>query len=104
MSSSPFGPMFVHYIAGSHDQHIAKFDAIMTTIMYASGYSPEVWMEMVDILILKKTTSLAIEKLRIMIVLFHTLFNMNNKCVRWVMVTNTDLLNQIPWEAYDSCK
>jgi hypothetical protein len=76
-SSSPFGPSFVHYIAGSRDQQIAEFDATIANIPYASGYSPEVWIKMVDVLIPKKTTSPAIEKLRI-IVLFHALFNMNN--------------------------
>jgi hypothetical protein len=63
MSSSPFGPAFVHYIAGSHDDQIAAFDATMANIPYASGYSPEAWMKMVDVLIPKKTTSSAIEKL-----------------------------------------
>jgi hypothetical protein len=77
-SSSPFGPTFFHYITGrSRDQQIAEFDATMANIPYASGFSPEVWIEMVDVFINpKKTTSLAIEKLRI-IVLFHTLFNIH---------------------------
>ena len=87
-SSSPFGPTFVHYIAGSRDQQIAEFDATMANIPYASGYSPEVWIKMVDVLIPKKTTSSAIEKLRI-IVLFHALFNMNNKRIGREMVANT---------------
>jgi hypothetical protein len=77
-SSSPFGPTFVHYIAGSRDQQIAEFDATMANIPYASGYSPEVWIKMVDILIPKKKMFAAIEKLRIL-VLFHALFSMNNK-------------------------
>ena len=59
-SSSPFEPTFVHYIAGSRDQQIAEFDATMANIPYASGYSPEVWIKMVDVLIPKKTTSSAI--------------------------------------------
>jgi hypothetical protein len=62
-SSSPFGPTFVHYIAGSRDPQIAEFDATMANIPYASGYSPEVWMKMVNDLIPKKTASSAIEKL-----------------------------------------
>jgi hypothetical protein len=102
-SSSPFGPTFVHYIAGSRDQQIAEFDATMANIPYASGYSPEVWINMVDVLIPKKTTSSAIEKLRI-IVLFHALFNMNNKRIGREMVANAERLNQIPWEAYGSRK
>jgi hypothetical protein len=102
-SSSPFGPTFVHNIAGSRDQQIAEFDAAMANILYASGYSSEVWIKMVDELIPKKTTSPAIKKLRI-IVLFHALFNMNNKRIGREMVTNAERLNQIPWEAYGSRK
>jgi hypothetical protein len=102
-SSSPFGPTFVHYIAGSQDQQIAEFDATMANIPYASGYSPEIWMKMVDVLIPKKTTSSAIEKLRI-IVLFHALFNMNNKRIGRDMIANAERLQQIPWEAYGSRK
>ena len=37
---SPFGPAFVHYIAGSRHQQIAEFDATMANIPYASGYTP----------------------------------------------------------------
>ena len=102
-SSSPFGPAFVHYIAGSQDKEIADFDATMANIPYASGYSPEAWTKMVDVLIPKKTTSSAIEKLRI-IVLFHALFNMNNKRAGREMVSNAEKLHQIPWEAYGSRK
>jgi hypothetical protein len=102
-SSSPFGPSFVQYIAGSRDSNVADFDATMANIPYASGYSPEVWTKMIDVLIPKKTTSVAIEKLRI-IVLFHALFNMNNKRVGREMIANAEKLNQIPWEAYGSRK
>jgi hypothetical protein len=94
-SSSPFGPTFVHYIAGSRDQQIAEFDATMANIPYSSGYSPEVWINMVDVLIPKKTTSPIIEKLCI-VVLFHALFNMNNKRIGREMVANAERLNQIP--------
>jgi hypothetical protein len=102
-SSSPFGSTFVHYIAGIRDQQIAEFDTTMANIPYASGYSPEVWIKMVDVLIPKKTTSSAIKKLLI-IVLFHALFNMNNKSIGREMVANAEHLNQIPWEAYGSRK
>jgi hypothetical protein len=81
-SSSPFGPTFVHYIAGSRDQQIAEFDATMANILYDSGYSPEIWMKMVDVLIPKKTTSSAIERLHI-IVLFHALFNLYEQQENW---------------------
>jgi hypothetical protein len=102
-SSSSYGPMFVHYIAGSQDPEIAEFDATMANIPYASGHSPKAWTDMVNVLIPKKTSSAAIEKLRI-IVLFHALFNMNNKRIGRDMIANAERLNQIPWEAYGSCK
>jgi hypothetical protein len=102
-SSIPFGPTFVHYIAGSRDQQIAEFDATMANIPYASGYSPEVWINLVDVLIPRKTTSPAIKKLRI-IVLFQALVNMNKKRIVREMVANLERLNQIPWEAYGSRK
>ena len=102
-SSSPYGPAFVHYIAGSQDTEIAEFDATMANIPYASGHSPEAWTNMVDVLIPKKTSSAAIEKLRI-IVLFHALFNMNNKRIGREMIANAERLNQIPWEVYGSPK
>jgi hypothetical protein len=102
-SCSPFGPEFVHYIAGSQDNQIAAFDATMANIPYASGYTPTSWTQFTDVLIPKKTTSSAIEKLRI-IVLFHSMFNMNNKRIGREMIANAELLNQIPWEAYGSRK
>jgi hypothetical protein len=58
---------------------------------------------MMDMLILKKTAPAAIEKLRI-IVLFHALFNLNNKRIGRDMIANAERLNQIPWEAYGSRK
>jgi hypothetical protein len=102
-SCSPFGPVFVHYIAGSRHQQIANFDAMMANIPYASGYTPEAWTKMIDILIPKKTTSSAIEKLRI-IKLFHAMFNMNNKRIGRDMIANAEAKKQIPWEAYGSKK
>ncbi len=76
----------------------------MANIPYASGCSPEVWIKMVDVLISKKTTLLAIKRLLIIIVLFHALFNMNHKQIGREMVANAERLNQIPWEAYGSRK
>jgi hypothetical protein len=101
-SSSPFGPTFVHYIAGSRDQQRESI-ATMANIPYASWYSQEVWMKMVDVHIPKKQNIISYKKLRI-IVLFHTLFNMNNERIGREMVANAERLNQIPWEAYGSCK
>jgi hypothetical protein len=102
-SCSPYGPEFVQYIAGSRDKQIADFDATMANIPYASGYTPEAWTKFIDVLIPKKNASAAIEKLRI-IVLFHALFNMNNKRIGREMIANAEKLQQIPWEVYGSRK
>ena len=102
-SSSPFGPEFVHYIAGSRDLKIAEFDTTMANILYASGYNPTEWTKFVDVLIPKKSSSAAIEKLWI-IVLFHSLFNLNNKRLVRDMIAHAEKLKQIPWEIYGSRK
>jgi hypothetical protein len=102
-SCSPSGPSFVDYIAGSHDNDIADFDATMANIPYASGYTPKNWTQMTDVLIPKKSHSSLVEKLRI-IVLFHAMFNMNNKRIGREMVANAERLRQIPWEVYGGRK
>ncbi len=102
-SSSPFGPTFVDYIAGSRDDEIADFDVTMANIPYASGYTPTAWTQMTDVLIPKKSHSSLVEKLRI-IVLFHALFNLNNKRIGREMVANAERLKQIPWEIYGGRK
>jgi hypothetical protein len=95
MSSSPYGPSFVDYIASSRNDQISAFDATMANIPYATGYNPKAWTQMTDVLIPKKSHSLLVEKLRI-IVLFHAMFNMNNKRIGREMVTNAERLKQIP--------
>ena len=102
-SCSPSGPSFVDYIAGSRDDDIAAFDTTMANIPYASGYTPQTWTQMTDVLIPKKSHSSLVEKLRI-IVLFHAMFNMNNKRIGREMVANAELLGQIPWEVYGGRK
>ena len=102
-SSSPAGPSFVDYIASSRDPKIAEFDTTMANIPYASGYTPHAWTQMTDVLIPKKSHSSLVEKLRI-IVLFHAMFNMNNKRVGREMVANAERLQQIPWEVYGGRK
>jgi hypothetical protein len=102
-SSSPLGPRFVDYIAGSRDKEIAEFDATMANIPYASGLTPKAWTQMTDVLIPKKSHSSLVEKLRI-IVLFHAMFNMNNKRIGREMVANAERLKQIPWEVYGGRK
>jgi hypothetical protein len=86
-SSSPFVPTFVDYTAGSRDDTIAEFDVTMANIPYASGYTPETWTKMMDVLIPKKSDSSLVDKLRI-IALFRPMFNMHNKRIGRPMVAN----------------
>ena len=75
----------------------------MVNIPYATGYNPKAWTQMTDVLIPKKSHSSLVEKLRI-IVLFHALFNLNNKRIGREMVANAERLQQIPWEVYGGRK
>jgi hypothetical protein len=102
-SCSPSGPAFVDYIAGSRDDTIAAFDTTMANIPYASGYTPHAWTQMTNVLIPKKSHSSLVEKLQI-IVLFHAMFNLNNKCIGREMVANAERLGQISWEVYGKRK
>jgi hypothetical protein len=58
---------------------------------------------MTDVFIPKKSHSTLVDKLRI-IVLFHAMFNLNNKRIRRDMVANAKRLGQIPWEVYGGRK
>jgi hypothetical protein len=102
-SSSPFRPTFVQYITGRRDDQIADFHATMANIPYLSSYSLDALAKMIEVLVPKKTTTLAIEKLRI-VVLFHAFLNMSNRRVVGDMVAHSEKLHHIPWEAYGSRK
>lgn len=101
--SSPHGPNFTDYIAGSFDDQIAAVDAAILTIALRTGKAPQAWKRATDIMIPKKTSSCHVTKLRI-IVLFHALFNMLNKYVGKNMIANAEKYNMIPDEAFGSRK
>ena len=101
ISSSPFGPSFADYIAGSEDSLIAATDATFATIPAATGYCPLAWAKAMDVMIPKKADSTLVEKLRI-IILFHALYNMINKRMGREMVTQAEKFHLIPQEAYGS--
>ena len=100
-SSSPFGPLFSDYIAGTNKPEVAVIDNMLASIPLQAGFCPASWTRAVDVMIPKKTQSSSVEKLRI-IVLFHALFNMINKRVGRLMVQRAIATNQIPLEAFGS--
>jgi hypothetical protein len=54
-SSEPTGLSFNHYKAASQDPTLAAFDALLWNILYVNGFTPEIWKNITNIKILKKT-------------------------------------------------
>jgi hypothetical protein len=52
--SSPYGPQFCDYIAGTKDHQVAEVDASLASIPYLVGFSPSQWQEATDVMIPKK--------------------------------------------------
>jgi hypothetical protein len=102
-SSSPHGPDYTDYIAGSQNKTVAAFDAAMSNIPYATGYTPKIWQNLSGVMIPKKTASTLVEKVRI-IVLFHALWNRLNKLLGRDISYRAEELNLLPWEAYGGRK
>ena len=97
--SSPYGPQFCDYIAGTKDNQVADVDASLASIPYLVGFSPSQWQEAADVMIPKKKTSRHIQKLRI-IVLFDAMFNMVNKRIAREMIQRAQQLQLLPNEVY----
>jgi hypothetical protein len=97
--SSPYGPLFCDYIAGTQDPQVAEVDASLSSIRYMVGFSPAAWQKASDVMIPKKKSSHNVEKLRI-IVLFDAMFNMANKRIARDMVKQAQSLGLLPGEAY----
>ena len=49
------GVSFSHYIAGTYDSEIAKFDSMIQSLPYQYGFSPLSWQTISDVKILKKS-------------------------------------------------
>ena len=97
--SSPYGPLFCDYIAGTQDHAVADVDASLSSIPYITGFSPTQWQEAADVMIPKKKTSRNVQKLRI-IVLFDAMFNMVNKRIARDMIQRAQALKLLPDEVY----
>ena len=101
IACSPFGPLFADNIAGCSDVRVADIDSAIAAIPVLTGYSPLAWKKAIDVMIPKKSTSVHVTKLRI-IVLFHLVYNMINKHVGRIAVRRAELLHLIPAEIYGS--
>lgn len=97
--SSPYGPLFCDYIAGTHHSEVADVDASMASIPFMTGFTPTQWREATDVMIPKKKSSRHVQKLRI-IVLFDAMFNMGNKRIARDMIRRAGQLGLLPAEAY----
>ena len=97
--SSPYGPLFCDYIAGTKDRIVAEVDASLSSIPYIAGFSPTQWQKASDVMIPKKKSSRHVGKLRI-IVLFDAMLNMVNKRIAREMISRAQQLQLLPDEAY----
>ena len=97
--SSPYGPLFCDYMAGTQDIEVAAVDASLSSIPYMTGFSPGVWRKASDVMIPKKKSSRHVQKLRI-IVLFDAMFNMVNKRIARTMIQQAQRLKLLPDELY----
>ena len=94
---------FGHFKANCLNPTIASFDAAMSNIPYATGYSPSHWQHGTNAELLKSENDFRVEKLRT-ILLYEADFNANNKLLGRSLMTNAETLSQLAPEQYGSCK
>jgi hypothetical protein len=103
VSSEPDGLTYSHYIAGSQDDAINQFDALMRSLPYEFGFSPTHWQSITDVEILKKAGVYDIDKMRT-ITLMDSSFNMNNKQLGRDVMKHAETLGNLAREQYGSRK
>jgi hypothetical protein len=90
-SSGPSGIPFAHFKSGLKNDTVKEFKAVMTSIPYETGISPERWQQGTDVMLEKQTGNFWVDKLRA-ILLYEADFNQNNKKLgRDMMYTAEDL-------------
>jgi hypothetical protein len=94
---------FGHMKAGICDPTIAEFEATMSHIPYATGYSPKHWQHVVDFELLKKEGVFCLETFQT-IQLFEPDFNQNNKFLGKVTMDQVEKNKAIASEQYGSWK
>jgi hypothetical protein len=77
-ASEPSTLGFPHFIIGAQDQEVSELDAIIRSVPYETGTTPESFLPITDFPLKKNAESTDIENTRL-IQLFDARFNMNNK-------------------------
>jgi len=93
---------FGHYMAGTHDEHIAKFNALMASIPAATRYSPTWWWHGLNVMLENSLGNTDVEWLWI-ILLFKADCNQNNRWLVQVFMKEAELANLLADEQYGSC-
>jgi hypothetical protein len=100
ISADPDGLSFSHYKAGITEDIIAQFDTTLRSLPYHHGFTPEAWLPMTDVEILKKQVCTTSKKSTIL--LMNTKFNMNNKKLGRDMMAHAEKHNALAREQYGS--
>jgi len=100
-SSSYSTVHFGHYIAGTHDNQIAQFNAYMAAIPVTMGYSPNCWRHGLNVMLEKTPGNFEVECLHI-ILLFEADCNQNNKWLGQAFMKEAELWDLLMVEQYGS--
>jgi len=92
---------FWHYMAGTQDEHVTKFNAQMAMILVTTGYSPNHWRHGLNVMLEKAPGNIDVECLRI-ILLFEADCNQNNKWIGQVFMKKAELAYLLANEQYRS--
>jgi hypothetical protein len=100
-SSGPSGITFAHFKSGLKNDTVKEFEAVMTSIPYETGISPERWQQGTDVMLEKQTGNFRVDKLRV-ILLYEADFNQNNKKLGRDMMYTAEDLRAIAQEQFGS--
>jgi hypothetical protein len=101
-TGSPF-LHFGHFKASARDPDIAEFEATMSHIPYATGYSPKRWQHVIDFELLKKEGVYRPETFRT-IQLYEPDFNQNNRLLGREVMAHAEKHGNLAVEQYGSRK
>ena len=73
------------------DPNLSQFDALLRSLPMQYGFTPQAWMYITDVAILKKAGLYDVEKMRT-IQLMHAEFNANNKHLGRMVMRNAEEL------------
>src|SRR5688500_4174851 len=103
ISSDPSGLTFSHHKAFSQNPYNNQVDAILRSLPYQYGFTPQLWTDMTDVELLKTAGVFDITKMQT-IVLMNAKFNMNNKKLGREMMYTAEHHGTIAKEQFGSRK